>query len=108
MGYAARSFIFLPAVAQETTEEDRKWAAFDPQTATLSETLWYNLWGFTEKTKVVVKRTAALALISGINTFVQTFGTIEGVEAKGAIAYSGVWVAAAAFSGIALGATGAA
>ncbi len=57
---------------------------------------------------MVIQRTATLVLISGINTFVQTYVTIEGVEAKGAIAYSLIWSLAAAIAGTSLGIVGAA
>jgi len=52
-------------------------------------------------------RTAALVLVSGVNTFVQSWVTIEGVEALGAAAYAGIWVVAPAISGVALGIVGA-
>lgn len=45
-------------------------------------------------------------LVSGINTFLQTL-TIEGVEARGAIGYSAVWVVASGLAGTALGIVGA-
>lgn len=56
---------------------------------------------------MVIKRTLLLMLVSGLNTFVQTAITIEGVEARGAVAYSLVWVVAAAITGMALGLTSA-
>jgi len=46
-------------------------------------------------------------LVTGVNTFVQTFVTIEGVEATGAAAYSGIFVVAGGITGIALGLVGA-
>lgn len=52
-------------------------------------------------------RTAVLVLVSGVNTFVQSWVTIEGVEPLGAAAYAGIWVVAAAISGAALGVVGA-
>jgi len=73
----------------------------------LGDTLWWNVWGFSDKTKVVIKRTAALVLVSGVNTFVQSWVTVEGVEPLGAAAYAGIWVVAAAISGGALGIVGA-
>ncbi|RAL59732.1 hypothetical protein DID88_000364 [Monilinia fructigena] len=60
----------------------------------------YNLWGWSKKTKIVIKRTATLMIVTGINTFVQTYLTVEGVEALGAVAYSGVWVVAAGICGV--------
>jgi hypothetical protein len=99
LGLAARSFIFTPAAAASST----KVAPLDTEGASLSETFWYNVWGYSNRTKVVVQRTTALMLVSGVNTFVQTFVTLEGVEAPGAAAYSGAWVLASGLTGLALG-----
>ena len=99
LGLAARSFIFTPAAAAS----GKKAAPLDTEGASLSETFWYNVWGFSERTRVVVKRTAALMMVSGVNTFVQSFVTLQGVEAMGALAYSGVWVLASGITGLALG-----
>ena len=52
---------------------------------------------------MVLKRTAAAMLVSGVNTFVQTWVTVEGVEMTGALLYSGVFVLAAGVIGLALG-----
>ena len=41
--------------------------------------------------------------VSGMHTFVQTWVTLEGVEAWGAVAYSVIWVVAAGTTGAALG-----
>ena len=46
-------------------------------------------------------------LVSGVNTFLHAFVTLEGVEAPGAAAYAGVWVVAAFISGLSLGLVGA-
>ena len=98
-GLAARSFIFTPAVAVSS----KKVEPLDPVAASLSETFWYNVWGFSERTRVVIKRTATLMLVSGVNTYVQTFVTLEGVESAGAVGYSAVWVLASALTGLAFG-----
>ncbi|CZR54376.1 uncharacterized protein PAC_04260 [Phialocephala subalpina] len=108
LGVAARSFIFTPAAASAPSKADAKLAAFNPASATLAETFWYNVWGFTTRTKIVIKRTATLMLIVGTNTFVQIFFTVEGVEAIGAAAYSGIWTLAAGITGAVLGLVGAA
>ena len=104
LGLAAKSFIFTPAVAAEPSLADAKKAAFNPATASLGEHLVYNLWGYGKKSKVVIKRTAALMLVTGVNTFVQAFFTIEGVEVTGAVGYSSVWLVASGMTGAALGA----
>lgn len=107
LGVAARSFIFTPAAASAPSIVDAKLATFNPASATLAETFWYNVWGFDTRTKVVIKRTLTLMLIVSTNTFVQTFFTVEGVEAVGAVAYSGVWTLAAGITGAVLGLVGA-
>ena len=99
LGNAARLFIFSSAVA---TLETKK-AVFNTKAASLGEHLWYNVWGFSLRTKVVIKRTFALMLVSGVNTFVNTFITIEGVEAKGAIGYSVLCLVSNCIVGGALG-----
>ncbi|PMD36510.1 hypothetical protein L207DRAFT_586215 [Hyaloscypha variabilis F] len=68
------------------------------------EHIVYNVWGYSKRSKVVIKRTVALMLVSGVNTFVQAFFTIEGVEAAGAVSYASVWLIANGITGSALGA----
>ncbi|KAL7627059.1 hypothetical protein AAE478_003835 [Parahypoxylon ruwenzoriense] len=102
LGFAARSFIFTPAEATERRPE----AEFDPMSATLRETVRWNFWGWTAPTKVVIRRTALLALVTGVNTFLQARLTLEGVETPGAAAWSSVWVIAAAVTGLGLGTVG--
>lgn len=105
-GLAAKSFIFTPAAAVTTTTSAGP--AFDPVAATLSETFWYNIWGaYSPRVKVIIQRTATLVLVCSVNTFVQSYVTIEGVEAEGAVIYSGIWAAAAGITGLALGLVGA-
>jgi len=103
-GQAARSFIFVPATATMPTLSDMKAKTFNPETATLVETMRWNIWGYERRTRTVLKRTAAAMLVSGVNTFVQTWVTVEGVEAWGAFVYSAVFVLAAGVTGLALGA----
>ncbi|KXH39723.1 hypothetical protein CSIM01_07743 [Colletotrichum simmondsii] len=101
-GAAAKSFIFTPFVATGETSEDEKLAEFEPATATLGETLAWNIWGYTTRAKVVILRTVVAMIVTGVNTYLQTFMTVNGVESYGATAYSGAWVAAAFFTGIGL------
>lgn len=89
------------------TPQDVLNAKFDPLSATLLETIRYNFWGFSTRTKTILKRTAILMAVSGAHTFVQTWFTLEGVAIRGASVYAGVWVVAAALAGGALGLVGA-
>ena len=106
-GVALRSFVFTPAAAAKPSLADAKARAFNPKTATLGETIRYNLWGYETRTRVVIQRTAVLMFVSGMNTFVQTFVTVNGVEVTGSAIYSAVWIVAAGISGSALGVVGA-
>lgn len=102
-GLAARTFIFTPFAATGKSAADRSIDSFDPSTASLAHTFWYNVCGFTSKTKVVAYRTLVAAAVTGMNTFLQTSMTIAGVEQTGSLEYAAVWSAAAALTGLALG-----
>ncbi|TVY56617.1 hypothetical protein LSUE1_G009281, partial [Lachnellula suecica] len=103
LGVAAKSFVFTPAAAADIYVDRR----FDASKASLRETLMWNFWGYDGRTKMILARTAALVLVTGGNTFVQTWGTVEGVETLGAGVYAGVWALAAGLVGAALGVVGA-
>lgn len=105
-GIAARSFIFTPLAATGRTDQDEKAAQFDPVEASLGETLWWNVWGYTTQTKVGIARTLAVVAVTGINTYLQCALTISGVESTGAVVYASVWTLAAFFAGIGLGFVG--
>ncbi|KAK8021471.1 hypothetical protein PG990_006609 [Apiospora arundinis] len=105
LGFAATSFIFTPAEAEEEPKTPVN-GNFDPVEASLKETVRWNLWGWSNRTKMVMKRTALLMAMTGINTTLQTALTIEGAELPGALAWSSVWVVASAVTGLALGAVG--
>ncbi|KAK7941191.1 uncharacterized protein PG986_013578 [Apiospora aurea] len=105
LGFAATSFIFTPAEAEEEPKVPES-ETFDPTEASLKETVWWNLWGWSNRTKMVMKRTALLMAMTGVNTTLQTALTVEGAEVPGALAWSSVWVVASAFTGVALGAVG--
>ncbi|KAI0391501.1 hypothetical protein F5Y17DRAFT_440251 [Xylariaceae sp. FL0594] len=106
LGFAARAFIFTPSEATGRTPADEENERFDPVKANLRETVKWNFLGWSSQTKVAMKRTALVMFVTGINTFLQTWLTITGVEAVGAAAWSSVWVFASAVTGLALGAVG--
>ena len=100
VGYAAREFIFTPATGTKRDLGDIKSLAFNPETATLLETVQYNVWGYSKRTRTLIKRTATLAALSGLNTWLQVYFTIEGTEGYGAAGWAAVWATAAAVTGI--------
>ena len=101
-GEAARSFIFNPYAATGQTAADAQVSGFDPARATLGETLWWNAWGYTTRTKVAIRRTAVVAFAAWANTYLQSTLTVGGVESYGAAVYSSVWAACAILAGLAL------
>jgi len=105
-GLAARTLIFAPVASTGRTPDDAKVETFDPAAATLKETVWWNLWGYTAQGKALVARTAVAALVPAVSTFLQCVLTIKGVEAYGAAAYASVWAAAGLLTGLGLGVVG--
>ncbi|KAL2164602.1 hypothetical protein VTH06DRAFT_3819 [Thermothelomyces fergusii] len=102
LGLAARTFIFTPLVTTPTTAEDRKNAEFDPVTASLGETVAWNLWGYTTRTKVSLIRTAVAMLFAAVGTYLDAVLLISGVEPYGAAVYASVWVIATLVTGLSL------
>ncbi|KAF4587778.1 hypothetical protein GQ602_004471 [Ophiocordyceps camponoti-floridani] len=101
-GAAAAAFIYVPS--STTTGDDAQ--ALDPVTASLGETLRWNLWGYSSRTKLVVRRTCLVMLLVAGNTYLSCTRGLYGVEAHGALVYAAVWVGAAACTGLALGLVG--
>ncbi|KAK5664050.1 hypothetical protein OQA88_264 [Cercophora sp. LCS_1] len=102
-GVAARTFIFTPVVTTPRSEkEEQELAEFDPVTASLSETVIYNIWGFSSKTKVSINRTAVAMLYAGVGTYLRCALEINGVESFGAAVYAGIFVVATAVTGLTL------
>ncbi|KAL2124088.1 hypothetical protein VTJ04DRAFT_453 [Mycothermus thermophilus] len=102
-GLAAVGFIFAPLVTTPArTQEDEQTDQFDPVQATLGQTVKWNLWGYTTRTKVSVRRTAVAMGFAMVGTYIDTALGIQGVEAYGAAVYAGVWAAAAVVTGLAL------
>ena len=101
VGFAAKVFLFTPATAAKPDAHDKSTAAFNPETATLYETIMYNLWGYSKRTRTMIKRTATLVTVSGLHTWLQTYASVEGAEGFGAAGWSSVWAVAAMLTGVA-------
>jgi hypothetical protein len=101
-GAAASTFIFAPFATTGKAKEDDQIGAFKPAEATFGETLRWNVWGYTAKTKVVILRTALVMFVSAINTYLACTMTIYGIGAVGAASYASVWVFAALSTGLGL------
>lgn len=101
IGFAAQEFVFRPAVAATRNAYDDEIASFNSETSSLVDTLKYNFWGYSARTRTLIKRTFALVALSGLHTWVQTYVAIEGVEGYGAAGWSGVWAFAATITSMA-------
>ena len=101
MGFAAKMLLFTPATAAKPDRHDKEVAKFNPEDATLGETVWYNVWGYSRRTRVLIKRTTTLIAVVGLQTSLQTYVTVEGAEAFGALGWSSVWALAATITGAA-------
>ena len=99
IGIAAKSFLFTPATGATRNLDDIKATVFNPETATLAETIKYNLWGYSKRTRVMITRTATLAAVSFLNTFLQAGVTVEGADVYGAAGWASIWATAAALTG---------
>jgi len=99
LGWASSSFLFAAAAATA----DAPAARFDPATASLRATLRWNVWGWRAATKVLVARTAVLALLVGASAFVKVWGAVDGADGSGAAAWAALWALAAAAQGPLLG-----
>lgn len=106
LGFAASTFVFPPFAATGRAKEDAQIDEFDPVNATLGQTVWWNFWGYTAKEKVVIRRTAAAAALSGVGTYLACTRRMYGIEATGAAAYAAVWATAAVLAGLGLGFVG--
>lgn len=98
-GYAAQSFLFMPALGAKPDAHDLQMAEFDPETATLAQTIWYNVWGHSKRSRTLITRTATLAFASAMQTGLRTYITVEGVELAGAAGWSAMWASAAILVG---------
>ncbi|KHN99586.1 uncharacterized protein MAM_02439 [Metarhizium album ARSEF 1941] len=105
-GLAASAFIFAPFANTGKAKEDSRIEQFDPVSASLAQTVWWNFWGYTAKTKVLIRRTAFAVLLSGVGTYLACTRAMYGIESTGATAYAGLWAAAALFVGVGLGLVG--
>ncbi|GAM82270.1 hypothetical protein ANO11243_002490 [Dothideomycetidae sp. 11243] len=103
VGNAVKSFLYVPStfLAKATLEEKE----FDPHSATLGETLAYNIgmsgWG--KREDILLRRSLLLAVLTVCASIAKIYGTVEGAELTGAIGWGSVWAATGLFAGASLG-----
>jgi hypothetical protein len=102
LGWAARTFLFSPSTVARMGLSDMVATAFNPHTATLSDTFKHNFWGWSKGTKVVIKRSVTLAVLVGVTTWLRVWKTVDGSEGLGAAGWAGLWSLASLVNGAAL------
>lgn len=105
-GVSASKFIFAPYVTTGKSKEDDKIRQFDPVQASLGETVWWNFWGYTLRSRIVITRTAIATAMTAVSTYLALATAIDGVSRLGATTYALVWASATAATGLALGLVG--
>ncbi|OJD32103.1 uncharacterized protein BKCO1_4100095 [Diplodia corticola] len=103
VGFAAREFVLVPALAARESSADaarKAAAAFDPATSGLREHLVHNLWWFGKGARVLVKRAAVAAALTAAHVGVHASAMLRGGDVVGALGYAGVWVGAGVTTGV--------
>jgi hypothetical protein len=103
IGFAAQVFLFAPSLAAKKGVERVKRKAFNPETATLGETLRWNL-GLDklitdERLSVLLERTAILALFGGVDLAVKSLFSVQGADIKGVAGWAAIWSGSATVVG---------
>lgn len=112
-GVASTQFLFRPAEGATPAHTStvasgansialtRTPSHFDPETASFTQHVYHNTWGwYSSRQKELIGRTITLGAVLLLETTVQTWGTIEGVEVVGALVYAGVWLGGIIVSGV--------
>ncbi|KAM3438463.1 hypothetical protein MY4824_003243 [Beauveria thailandica] len=105
-GVAASQFLFAPYVTTGKSKEDDRIRQFDPVQASLGETVWWNFWGYTLRSRIVITRTAIVAGMTAVSTYLACAVAIDGISRFGAVMYALVWAFATGSAGLALGLVG--
>lgn len=115
-GIASTQFLFRPAEGASSSSETATGpnsialhhSHFDPATATFREHVYHNAWGwYTSRQKELVGRCIALGALIFTECVLTLWGTINGVELRGAAGYAAVWAAGVTVVGIFLDYVGA-
>ena len=117
LGWAMQDFVFTAVTTAVPTGKDGRagsapttsstimassssstdMSSFDPASATLSETFWYNVFFWRRwdgRTKVLLERMVTVVAVAAVNTSAQTFNTLEGADISGAVGWAGMWAVA--------------
>lgn len=108
---AARDFLFASSTGassriskKNSNNNKNKEGTSSPEGEYLAYTVYRKTWGtLSRKTQVLVSRTVLLASMLFANTVVQVAGTVNQVDAEGAMAWGAVWAIAAVVTGAMFG-----
>lgn len=96
IGWAAKGFLFSTSIVYARASAG-DYKQFDPKTASLADTLMWNLGvrQFSSREGILFKRMFLLVAFTAIHSFVRVFGTVEGATVYGAAGWSALWSLAA-------------
>lgn len=108
---AARDFLFASSTGassrnskKNSNNNKNKEGTSSPEGEYLAYTVYRKTWGtLSRKTQVLVSRTVLLASMLFANTVVQVAGTVNQVDAEGAMVWGAVWAIAAVITGAMFG-----
>ncbi|KAH0534203.1 hypothetical protein FGG08_007200, partial [Glutinoglossum americanum] len=102
LGVAAGAFVYLPAAAAAAPGAgDAAAGMYSPAMEKWWERLVRKYWTrLAPRTKVIVKRTAAVVVVGGGKSWLHTWAMLEGVDAFGAAGYIGIFELGALVTGI--------
>jgi hypothetical protein len=96
IGWAAKDFLFSTSIVYARADlSDHK--RFNPKTASLGDTLMWNLGvgQFSGREGTLLRRTLLLTAFTLAHSFIRVFGTVEGATMYGAAGWSALWSFAA-------------
>lgn len=109
-GFGAMMFLFRPTLAAagkpsliESKAKGRKVRKFNPETATLGETLAHNFGlnlQLSHRADVLLERAIVLVGCTIANTVVRVWGTVQGTDLVGSLGYAGLWALAHSVVGV--------
>lgn len=107
---AARDFLFASSTgassrnSKKNSNNKNKEGTSSPEGEYLAYTVYRKTWGtLSRKMQVLVSRTVLLAGMLFANTVVQVAGTVNQVDAEGAMVWGAVWAIAAGVTGAMFG-----
>ena len=104
VGCFVREFILVPSAGLSHSADQVMVYAGGRQGEFIITSIYRKTWiSLRAKSKVLLTRTVVLATVTMLNTMIQVWGTINGVELEGAVEWAAIWTGATLLIGSAFG-----